>query len=113
MPSPARAGEPPTLEAVLAWASQAVNHPDGKTYPVDWAKEWYETMRTADPPWTNVRGESVLPNWKNAMTWAWKRHLKLDKENESAKSNRRSGEADRSTHYEEGLGAEIGRKYGI
>lgn len=81
MPSPARAGEPPTLEAVLAWASQAVNHPDGKTYPVDWAKEWYETMRTADPPWTNVRGESVLPNWKNAMTWAWKRHMKFDNEN--------------------------------
>lgn len=78
-PACARESDPPTIEAVLAWAAQSVNHPDGKAYPVAWATEWFERMRTATPPWTNVRGVSILPAWKNAMIWAWDRHNKLDK----------------------------------
>ena len=67
-------GKAPTIEEVLRFAADNTHHPDGKTYPDDWARGWYVYMEQSDPPWT--KNGSPIGSWRQKMITDWAIHQK-------------------------------------
>lgn len=95
----------PTLEDVLLACRQG-------SLPEKYGHEWFDEMRRNN--WCYVSGGKTIEvkrrNFKYVLNSFW-RFRNGDLKN--GKDNFRGNQPDRSTHYEEGLGAKIGRQYGI
>ena len=65
----------PTLDEVLAFAADSAHHPGAEAFDAAWAREWWQFMENADPPWTDRSGARI-GSWKQKMIVAWKLHGK-------------------------------------
>ena len=61
---------PPTLELVLAFAADGAHHPQGKSYPEEWAREWYAYKMASEPPFTDRYGQPIR-QWRQKMVTDW------------------------------------------
>ena len=60
----------PTLAAVLAFAADGAHHPQGKSYPEEWAREWYAYKMASEPPFTDRYGQPIR-QWRQKMVTDW------------------------------------------
>ena len=91
---------PPTIDAVLAWARDAIHKPDGKPIPDEFIRDWYALMEAAEPPWTNTRGRSLVRNWRQEVIYAWRRNQQFAAN--SANRRGKGNQPDGVIHHEEG-----------
>ena len=63
-------GDVPTLATVLAFAADSLHHPQGKTYPPGWARDWYAYRMASDPPFHDKDGYAIR-HWQQKMITDW------------------------------------------
>ena len=63
-------GDIPTLAAVLAFAADGVHHPQGKSYPAEWASDWYAYRMASTPPFHDKDGFAIR-HWQQKMITDW------------------------------------------
>ena len=61
----------PTLAAVLAFAADGAHHPQGKTYPAEWASDWYAYRMASNPPFHDKDGFAIQ-HWRQKMITDWR-----------------------------------------
>lgn len=90
--------KPPTIDEVLAWASDGVHKPDGKPIPDEFIRDWYALMEAAEPPWTNTRGRSLVRNWRQEVIYAWRRNQQFARAGGGTRRN--ANQPDGVVHHE-------------
>lgn len=110
--APKQNAKAPTLDAVLAWARDAIRKPDGKAIPDEFARNWFALMESAEPPWTTTRGQAIAHDWKRRLIYAWQQEQRFNAkagnggETRKAGTNQQAGTVhfEREANYENPLG---------
>ena len=69
-PPKRRGFNPPTIEEVVAFATNPARHTGG-VWDEAWARDWYRQMAELDPPWTDRRGNTIV-SWQRRMINDWR-----------------------------------------
>ncbi len=98
-PAPAQ-GRPPTVEEVVAFASDAATKPSGRAIPEGFARGWHAMMAGAG--WRNSRGRSVLANWRQDLVYAHRREEAFASRGDGKGNGKAGGQPIGQIRHEEG-----------